>query len=82
MDGHQLCSAGKYFGHLDRHHTWYIDKFIDENDGSRFEIQSNSELCENLAINLKNQIETCPDGGFLSTSPHSVIGNNKDCSTP
>lgn len=47
--------------------------------GEEFTIKSNPKLCNNLATDLKNQVEVCPGGGFVF-DPDILINGNKDCS--
>ena len=49
--------------------------------GGDVQIKDHDELCENLAIDLKNQIETCPEGGVTNSHSEIDIANNKDCSS-
>lgn len=47
--------------------------------GGDFYILQNYSLCDNIALDLKNQVETCTIGGLTG---YINISGNKDCSAP
>lgn len=60
-----------------------LDKLCSVN--TMFRIDNNYELCNSLALDLINQIGTCPGGGFGfddTDSENVVVDGNKDCLAP